>query len=157
MLKFRGKFLVRPEVPGLGPEVPGVAGSSGGRGKSLGTLGKLSVQPGSSGGRKFRGSPEVPGVVEFLPGRTLNSRSENGGGKLDFHGQNWIDIATQFGMQAGKPFLLFLHEFDEGHEGGNKIYLWYNVQQSLQYVLSVVTRMSYIYMYGFLGLAIALY
>ena len=25
MLKFRGKFLVRPEVPGLGPEVPGVA------------------------------------------------------------------------------------------------------------------------------------
>jgi hypothetical protein len=30
--------------------------------------------------------PEVPGVVEFLPGRTLNSRSENGGGKTRFPG-----------------------------------------------------------------------
>lgn len=54
----------------------------------------------------------------------------NEGGITYFHGQNWIDIAIQFGMPAGKSFLLFLHEFDEGHDGGNKIYLWYDVQQS---------------------------
>ena len=34
-------------------------------------------------GRKFWGT-EVPGVMEFLPGRTLNSRSENGDGKTRF-------------------------------------------------------------------------
>ena len=39
----------------------------------------------------------------------------NKGGRMYFHGQNWIDIATQFGMQAEKSFLLFLNEFDEGH------------------------------------------
>ena len=43
MLKFRGNFLVRPEVPGLGPEVPGVAGSSGGRGISSGTNPKFQI------------------------------------------------------------------------------------------------------------------
>ena len=88
MLKFCAMFRVRPEVPGLGPEVPG-SGSFGGRGKTAGSLGIFGVNfllspevPGL--GRKFRGSPEVPGVVEFLPGRTLNSRSENGGGKTRF-------------------------------------------------------------------------
>ena len=62
-----------------------------GRGKTAGSLGIFGVNfllspevPGL--GRKFRGSPEVPGVVEFLPGRTLNSRSENGGRKTRFPG-----------------------------------------------------------------------
>ena len=54
----------------------------------------------------------------------------NEGGRMYFHSQNWIDIATEFGMQAGKLFLLSLNEFEEGHVGGNKIYLWYDVQQS---------------------------
>ena len=82
MLKFCAMFRVRPEVPG-------VAGSSGGHGKTAGSLGIFGVNfllspkvPGM--GRKFRGSPEVPGVMEFLPGRTLNSGSENGGGKTQF-------------------------------------------------------------------------
>ena len=88
--------LVRPEVPGLGPEVPGSGSSRGGRkfrgshkkcrGLWVNSLFSPEVpgKDGSSGGRKFRGRPEVPGVVEFLPGRTLNSRSENGGGKSRF-------------------------------------------------------------------------
>ena len=54
----------------------------------------------------------------------------NEGGRTYFHGQNWIDIATQFGMQAEKSFLPFLNEFEEAHEGGNKSYLLYDVQQS---------------------------
>ena len=62
-----------------------------GRGKSLGEAGGFWVtslfSPEVPGlGRKFRGSPEVPGVMEFLPGRTLNSRSENVGGKTRFSG-----------------------------------------------------------------------
>ena len=54
----------------------------------------------------------------------------NEGGKTYLHGQNWIDIATQFGMQAEKSFLPFLNEFEEGHQGDSKIYVWYDVQQS---------------------------
>ena len=77
MLKFCAMSLVRPKVPGLGPEVLG-SGSSGGRGKSAGSLGIFGVN--------FLVSPKVPGVVEFIPGRTLNSRSENGGGKTRFSG-----------------------------------------------------------------------
>ena len=54
----------------------------------------------------------------------------NEGGRTYFNGQNWIDIATKFGMQPGKSFLFFLNEFEEGHPDGNKIYLWYGVPQS---------------------------
>ena len=90
--------LVRPEVPGLGPEVLG-SGSSGGGRKFRGSRKKcrglwinflfspeVPGKEGSSGGRKFRGSPGVPGVVEFLPRKTLNSRSENMGRKTQFPG-----------------------------------------------------------------------
>ena len=79
MLKYCALFRVRPEVPGGGRKFWGSR-------KKCGESGILGVNflfipevPGL--GRKFRGSPEVPGVVEFLLGRTLNSRSENGGGK----------------------------------------------------------------------------
>ena len=54
----------------------------------------------------------------------------NAGGRTYFHGQNWMNIATELRMQAGRSFLLFLHEFEEGHPSGNKIYLWYGVPQS---------------------------
>ena len=70
MLKFRGKFLVRPEVPGSGssggwPEVLGVAE------KVRGVWdfgGKLSVYPGSSGART-----EVPGESGSSGGRGISS------------------------------------------------------------------------------------
>ena len=77
MLKFRGKFLVRPEVPGSGPEVPGVAGSFGGRGKKSRGQGDFGVNflfspefPGQ--GRKFRGT-EVPGEAGCSGGRGISS------------------------------------------------------------------------------------
>jgi len=53
----------------------------------------------------------------------------NEGGRTYFHGPNCVQIATKLGMQAGKAFLLCLHEFEEPHID-NKIYLWYDVPQS---------------------------
>ena len=85
-----------------------MAGSSGGRGKSLGEAGGFWVNSLFSPevprlGRKFRGSPEVPGVVEFLPGRTLNSRSENGGGKTRFPGAKFRRFrGWKWGKDGGK-------------------------------------------------------
>ena len=85
MVKFHAMFLVRPEVPGLGPKVLGVAEKVGGEAGGLLVNSLVSAEvPGQ--GQKFRGSPEVPGVVEFRPGRTLNSRSENRGVKTRFPG-----------------------------------------------------------------------
>ena len=84
-----------------------MAKSSGGRGKSAGSLGIFGVNfllspevPGL--GRKFRGSPEVPGVVEFLLGRTLNSRSKNGGRKTRFPRSNWEDFMDRNGGKDGE-------------------------------------------------------
>ena len=48
MLKFREKFLVRPEVPGLGPGVPG-SGISGGWPEVPGVAEKVSGKPGDFG------------------------------------------------------------------------------------------------------------
>jgi hypothetical protein len=48
MLKFRGMFLVRPEVPGLGPEVSG-SGGSGGIPEVPGVAGEVWGKPGDFG------------------------------------------------------------------------------------------------------------
>ena len=80
MLKFRGKFLVRPEVPGLGPDVPGVAGSSGGRGKSLGEARGFWVN--------FLFSPEVPGLGRKIRRTEVPGESGSSGGRGISSGRN---------------------------------------------------------------------
>ena len=77
---------------------------------------------------------DVEGTVQFdmtllKNGIPLTLSVTNEAERTYFSGPSWIQIATELGMQAGKAFLLFLHEFEEA-EGGNKIYLWYDVPQS---------------------------
>lgn len=77
---------------------------------------------------------DVDGTVQFdmmllKNGIPLTLSVTNETGRTYFSGPSWIQIATELEMQAGNAFLLFLHEFEEA-QGGNKIYLWYDVPQS---------------------------